>query len=657
MTETSVAIQPQIDALCRRVRWRLKIQAALRYGTYTTAAGLGLAAALVWLDRLRLVDLPEPGLVGLAAAGVAAVGIIAGLLRRVDSLEAAARLDRAGNLHDRLGSAVWFLRQDARTPLMEAAIRDAATHVGAADPKLAAPWRRPVGLGWLAAAAVLLSVGWFVVWQTGEAEGRALPMLSFEDALKIDKAMLTKADAEQLEDQAKELEREAAKAQDPRVKQWIAELNELVRALQEGRITPSEAHARMARLDKAREQWSKETGQEDMRAVADELEQAAKAVKKPHKATSPMLDALRKKAWDDAARAMERLADRLDKKDNDLSKKDRKKIARDMERVAKSLETERQRQRDRLRKDRDRLKKKEKKQRDRFSKRDRDRLKKKERELERLERERQADSEMRRQLERLQRGMSKSAKEMLRRLAEQSQPMSAEQMRQAAELMRRMSQQQQGRKQMRVATMKLDDLKELMRRAGKRGQSGRGSQGQDKFKKGRMERFLRLAEGEQEGKPGGQGKPGDQGKGGEKQGEDVTLLMPGGKGAKKMDLILPGMGGESPGMGGGLPGEGQGGGDASLGDGIGEGHDPNLLGERTSNKVKTVEDRVQGQEGAGPQESRVVYAAASKGFASRSYRAVHQDYEGVVEDALERQEIPAGQRRYVRRYFELIRPR
>jgi hypothetical protein len=53
----------------------------------------------------------------------------------------------------------------------------------------------------------------------------------------------------------------------------------------------------------------------------------------------------------------------------------------------------------------------------------------------------------------------------------------------------------------------------------------------------------------------------------------------------------------------------------------------------------------------------VVFAAAKKGFASREWGAVHQDYTSVVEDALDAQSIPAGKRRYVRRYFDLIRPR
>ena len=73
--------------------------------------------------------------------------------------------------------------------------------------------------------------------------------------------------------------------------------------------------------------------------------------------------------------------------------------------------------------------------------------------------------------------------------------------------------------------------------------------------------------------------------------------------------------------------------------------------------VKTKDDFVAGQKGAGEAASRVVYAAASKGFASAAYRDVHQDYSRVVEDDLDQQKIPAGQRTYVRRYFDLIRPR
>ncbi|MDP6945128.1 MAG: hypothetical protein QF464_13345 [Myxococcota bacterium] len=215
--------------------------------------------------------------------------------------------------------------------------------------------------------------------------------------------------------------------------------------------------------------------------------------------------------------------------------------------------------------------------------------------------------------------------------------MSADELRKAAEMLRRMSKSAQGRKQMKVADGRLIDLKELLRRASKRGKGG---------KDGEMERFLVLARGD---KPGSKTKPGSgQGKSGE--GTDITMLTPGGKGAGNVDLIMPGQGSSSTGSAGG------GGGDEA-GDGVGDGHDPNLLGQKTANDVQTVEHQVTGREGEGSSKSRVVFAAAKKGFTSRAWGAVHQDYSVVVEDALDAATIPAGKRRYVRRYFELIRPR
>ena len=92
-------------------------------------------------------------------------------------------------------------------------------------------------------------------------------------------------------------------------------------------------------------------------------------------------------------------------------------------------------------------------------------------------------------------------------------------------------------------------------------------------------------------------------------------------------------------------------------DGAGEGHDPNVLGKKTSLNAKHRDSFVSGKKGQGASKSRVVFAASSKGFASRKYRRVHQDYRGVVEETMHRQKIPAGKRRYVRRYFDLIRPR
>ena len=55
--------------------------------------------------------------------------------------------------------------------------------------------------------------------------------------------------------------------------------------------------------------------------------------------------------------------------------------------------------------------------------------------------------------------------------------------------------------------------------------------------------------------------------------------------------------------------------------------------------------------------SEVILGAAERGFASRGYQKVYREYHTVAEEALNKDEIPGGYRFYVRRYFQLIRPR
>ena len=53
----------------------------------------------------------------------------------------------------------------------------------------------------------------------------------------------------------------------------------------------------------------------------------------------------------------------------------------------------------------------------------------------------------------------------------------------------------------------------------------------------------------------------------------------------------------------------------------------------------------------------VIQMAASDGFASRAYQEVYVQYAEAAESALEAEEIPAGFKRFVRRYFQLVEPR
>jgi hypothetical protein len=116
-------------------------------------------------------------------------------------------------------------------------------------------------------------------------------------------------------------------------------------------------------------------------------------------------------------------------------------------------------------------------------------------------------------------------------------------------------------------------------------------------------------------------------------------------------------------------GHGSGGGQQSSGNGgngdgppnphgYGNGHDGHVQGGATSTKVGTQDTQVAGQDtGQGGSRSEVIQGAAERGFTSRGYTRVYREYHTVAEEALNRDEIPGGYRFYVRRYFQLIRPR
>ncbi len=110
--------------------------------------------------------------------------------------------------------------------------------------------------------------------------------------------------------------------------------------------------------------------------------------------------------------------------------------------------------------------------------------------------------------------------------------------------------------------------------------------------------------------------------------------------------------------GGGTQSGGGGSGAGKAGPGWGTGHDDHVEGKATSTKVGTEDTQVAGQDtGQGSSRSEVIQGAAERGFASRGYQKVYREYDTVAEQALGKDEIPGGYRFYVRRYFELIRPR
>ncbi len=355
-TATSVSA---IEKVVARLRWRLRAQAALRHGLLLGAIGLFAFALCVLLVKLRVLPTDWVWVGGGIAIALPLIGIGLGVFKRMGDIQLAAALDAAGGLHSRLGSALAFARLPERTAMQEAAVEDAVHVIAQARPAGAAPWR----WGAFAAGAIALAIAFAITGpavfvfelRVADMSGQSLGRIVLPERVQLAKAEIRKEDGKRLEDLAEDLTEEAKAATDPVIKQFLDELNELIRALQEGRITPEEAAARMAALEKALEDW-KQDNQQGAEAVEKRLQEAAEKQKKAHDALKPLLDAMRERDWDKAADKLDELAKKLEKKE--LPKKDQEKIAKDLEQLAKALENERQKDKERLEKERDRLKEK-----------------------------------------------------------------------------------------------------------------------------------------------------------------------------------------------------------------------------------------------------------------------------------------------------------
>jgi hypothetical protein len=89
----------------------------------------------------------------------------------------------------------------------------------------------------------------------------------------------------------------------------------------------------------------------------------------------------------------------------------------------------------------------------------------------------------------------------------------------------------------------------------------------------------------------------------------------------------------------------------------GDTHDPHLLGDPSRIAARHVTRRLQGAQGSGPSRSATILGASERGFATTAYRRVYGDYNAITEEVMSKERVPPGYRYYVKRYFQLIKPR
>jgi len=658
---------------------RIRLGRSLAVGTTALAAGLVVAVVTLTLRKIGILHEGWARALLVAAALQVVVAAVVAYLRPVPLRAGAVALDRHHDLADRLASALSFaaLPDAERTPFMDAAIDDALRFASKVDPKKAVPFVAP--RDWPLAAGLAAAVVVLGVLEVRSHE----PVLS---ARTIDAVDVTPDDLDAMREFLKEMQ---ANEQTDSARQATQEFNQLIEDLAAKRLDRTEAFRRMQSL----EDKLLEGREADAKGLEEALQKIGEELKKAE-LTKPAGEALDNKNLVDAEKALRDLAKKLreqgaqiDKQQLEKMRDALKKAGEDQAKRQESLAQRREELQKQL------LQQKQKTPDGGASEQEKSLLQKKERELERLNREEEQEKAAGRQLDRLDRELSQAAEDLMKDLG-----LSSKDLEQSAEDINRMAQQEMSQEEKEQLRQKLQELREMLRQQGQggqqqmvrlrrfqqhaRGQSGQGGQqGQGQDGQGQQQQGQGQDGQGQDGQQGqgqqgqgqrgqgqrgqgqqGQGQQGQgqQGQGGQGQGNqgggqgELWVVGPNGE---KILMLSKGQGGQGN-QGGGQGNGGDGHGDSPNQRGFGHGHDDKMQGAATNPKVGTQDTQVAGQDtGQGGSRSEVIQGAAERGFASRGYTRVFREYHTVAEEALNRDEIPGGYRFYVRRYFQLIRPR
>lgn len=617
LNDVSSTVESGVNVLLRRVRsTQLRLVSIALLGRIARFLPLVLIYLIGALAYVKVTDADTPAIVRLLLGlGVLLLVGIADLIRIIvrgaTPLEAAVLLDRTHGLTGRIANGLVFSQRANRTPLEQLAVDDAAAHASQLQVSRAAPFQVPPELSVCAALIAVLGVLSLV-------EVRSERWVSVPVAPSVTPFVLSADDQAYMEERAAEL---AETIRDPEASAQVHKLQQLLDDARQGRLDRKQMLERMTalagELDKADDL--------DREALEEGFERLSESLAK-NKHTKPLADALREQRLSDAEKALRELAERLKKKPAAMSRQELDRLRAALEAASRGNEErlsriEAQRQaasstRERL------LKKKGENLPPDQAKANERALRENERELKRLDREKQKAERAAQQMSELDRELANAARELMKEMGEQA----AKHLESGAQNLNQAARKQLSDEEKQALKKQIQELKELVR------QAKAGSKEHQK----QLEKFRKRAA----GRPSNEGTERQAGEGGsprlqfgDGQGGDIPIPVPGNR-----EQV-----GQGPGQGQGPAGSGSGG---------------EVRGEATKAVGKNVDVAAAGVDsGQGEVSSEVVYGAATRGFAGADYRNVFTEYKSVAEEALAGDEIPPGYKFYVRRYFQLIRPR
>ncbi len=297
-------------------RRRLFTHAFLAWWIRAGVAGLLLAAVLVAVDqRWGTGAWSVPGsAVILTGSALIALGAAAwGLGSRFRS---ALRLDEEAGLKDRISSALEFLRLPELSEAQSVQLRDAADHAAGIDlRKVLRPLLPRYGL-LLPVLALLFALSFLVPSK-----------LNPEVEAAVDQERLLQA--EELSALAAELEEELLDEEE--LAEVVERLKEAERRFEQGEMGERELMIELARMDESLRRKMMEMGVEKLDGQIGQLIPQLMA----NQASRKVAQALKQEEFDEAAKEMEKLAEKVGK--DDVSKEDQEKLAMNMGVAASKL--------------------------------------------------------------------------------------------------------------------------------------------------------------------------------------------------------------------------------------------------------------------------------------------------------------------------------
>lgn len=622
-SQPALEVSP-LERAVNQAERRLRVNDAARRLAIALPFPLGVGVVALACARLGLAGEARWLLfAGLALLVASAVWVVARWWGRGQPTRGALRLDRHHGSADRVTNALFFSRLPAqeRSALMNVAIRDALAAVPRPDARGAVPLRVPALLGVSAGLIVLLAgVDRLSPLTRAASVAPAVAAAVVPLELTADDVSLVREVAAQFD----------VRGEDAELDRAVSSFNELVEDLAKGEVDRRSAFRRLGELERS---LSTDDGARDeaLAAIARALSGSA--------LSKPVADALSSGDLTAAEQALRDLAARL-RREKGVRDADR---ARLQKALAKASEASAGRvarldaQRQALARERKRLLRK----RGGETKEPPDGTKPSEppersrRRLERLERELSQARQGRQSTSPLDRDLAQAARDLMRELGDSARHLDS-----GAQQLNRMARQQMTRAEKRRLKEQLERLRDLLRQGGPE-------------RKDHLERLRRFAQrarggrGSRAGKPGAtaeKASPGSGAKGGRGKGS---------RGSARLSVPVP-VPGSARGAGrAGLPGDSPSGGAEG-----GRGSGGPVAGKATDLEVDARDVSAAAVDtGQGVSSSEVVYGAAERGFTAPSYQKLYAQYQTVAEEVLERDTIPAGYEFYVRRYFQLIRPR